>query len=189
MIEADFTDSVSLILHQLQQEPKPIPRSRGNSITISEEGTIDDLDEESDVDESDNKSVADSNYGDKPTPVELIPPPKEITKPIPINNTLTLPEDPNKKKTNLSISKPLSYSNRSLASSTTSVHRLKTEPKDKKNIVPQRKPNLPMPTTVPKKRKQDLRNPIHPSSSFFQQPKGNYQHLWQLFLRLYANHH
>lgn len=183
MIESDFTDSVSLILHQLQQEPKL--SSRSQSITISEEGTIDDLDEDSDVDESDNKSIADSNYGDKPAPpVEPIPSAKEPTKSIPISNTLTIPEDPSKKKTNLSVSKPFSHSNRSLASSTTSIHRLKIEPKEKKTIVPQRKPNLPMPTPASKTRKQYFRTTTHLSSVSFQRLNGNYQYHWQL----YANH-
>ena len=154
LIEADFTDSVSLILHQLQQEPKL--SSRCHSVTISEEGTIDDLDEDSDVDESDNKSIADSNYGDKPPPpppppVELIIPIKEPTKPIPITTKLTVPEDSTKKKINLSTSKALSSSNRSLASSTASIHRLKIEPSEKKSTITQRKPNLPTPTPVNKR--------------------------------------
>ena len=46
-IEVDFTDSVSLILHQLQQE-RPL-ETRSSSITISEENIDDD-------DESDNEN-------------------------------------------------------------------------------------------------------------------------------------
>jgi len=46
-IEPDFTDSVSLILHQLQQEEKVVRGS--SSITISEE--------DSDDDELDNESI------------------------------------------------------------------------------------------------------------------------------------
>ncbi|CAF0888426.1 unnamed protein product [Adineta steineri] len=57
-IEVDFTDSVSLILHQLQQEQQQIDR-QSSSITISEEET----DEE--TDELDNESVVESTTNEQ----------------------------------------------------------------------------------------------------------------------------
>ncbi|CAF2853006.1 unnamed protein product [Rotaria sp. Silwood2] len=57
-IEADFTDSVSLILHQLQQEQSI--ETRSSSITISEEDT-----EEEDDDELDNESIIESKIDEE----------------------------------------------------------------------------------------------------------------------------
>ncbi|CAF0744396.1 unnamed protein product [Adineta ricciae] len=51
--EVDFTDSVSLILHQLQQEQRPID-THASSITISDDETDDE------TDELDNESVVES---------------------------------------------------------------------------------------------------------------------------------
>lgn len=48
---ADFTASVSLILHQLQQEQAPIP-TRTSSITLSDEDTSDDESEQDSIAES-----------------------------------------------------------------------------------------------------------------------------------------
>jgi hypothetical protein len=60
-IEADFTDSVSLILHQLQQEEKL--ERHPSSIVISEEDTDDDDDED---DELDTESVVESTINQTP---------------------------------------------------------------------------------------------------------------------------
>ncbi|CAF3709444.1 unnamed protein product [Rotaria sp. Silwood1] len=59
-IEADFTDSVSLILHQLQQE-QPI-ETRSSSITISEENTEEEIDDD---DELDNESIIESTIDEE----------------------------------------------------------------------------------------------------------------------------
>lgn len=57
-IEADFTDSVSLILHQLQQESTRELRS--SSMVISEEDEEEDDDDDDDGDESDNENAVQS---------------------------------------------------------------------------------------------------------------------------------
>ena len=62
-IEADFTASVSLILHQLQQEPQV--ETRSSSIAISEEETEEDEEEEDEEEvESDQGSVIESTLND-----------------------------------------------------------------------------------------------------------------------------
>lgn len=135
IIEADFTDSVSLILLHLQQEQGPSSHRRCHSTTISEEGTVDDLDEDEDID--DNESIAESNQGEKPTPA--------VTR-------NSLPD-----------SKPLLYSDRSLASSTSSVQKFKINPVEKKPMINQRKANLPTPAQIVRKSETDflLRSVLH----------------------------
>ncbi|CAM4928714.1 unnamed protein product [Rotaria socialis] len=59
-IEADFTDSVSLILHQLQQDQNL--ETRSNSITISEEDTEE---EDDDDDVTDNESIVESTVDER----------------------------------------------------------------------------------------------------------------------------
>jgi len=56
IIEADFTDSVSLILHQLQQDQQI--ETRSSSITISEEDTDEDEEEE-------NESIVESTTNEQ----------------------------------------------------------------------------------------------------------------------------
>lgn len=73
-IDADFTDSVSLILHQLQQEQKQIRLS--SSIIISEEDTDDDeIDAESVV-----ESIVDQTHRSSTSSVFV--PPVELSKSI-----------------------------------------------------------------------------------------------------------
>jgi hypothetical protein len=75
-IEADFTDSVSLILHQLQQEEKLVRNS--SSITISEEETDDD-----DEDDIDTESVVESIIDQPPqSSASSIVIPVDLTKSI-----------------------------------------------------------------------------------------------------------
>ncbi len=54
-IEVDFTDSVSLILHQLQQEQQI--QTRSSSVTISED--------ETDDEEGDNESIVESTIDEQ----------------------------------------------------------------------------------------------------------------------------
>ncbi|CAF0765859.1 unnamed protein product [Adineta ricciae] len=63
-IEADFTDSVSLILHQLQQEEKPSFRYPRGSLTISEGSTNDDDDADT-TDDCDSESIAESSVSER----------------------------------------------------------------------------------------------------------------------------
>ncbi|CAF3996248.1 unnamed protein product [Rotaria magnacalcarata] len=64
-IEADFTDSVSLILHQLQQDQNL--ETRSNSITISEEDTEEEEDDDDDDDDdaTDNESIIESTVDER----------------------------------------------------------------------------------------------------------------------------
>ena len=125
-IETDFTDSVSLILHHLQQEPKPPLLEARVSLTISEEGTIEDDDEE-DEEESDDPV-------DVPRPIEPsnlpLPPAKENTQFVQTDLTCGMDENITVVKAVISKSTLLSRSNKSLAGSNTSINKLKTVPSD-----------------------------------------------------------
>lgn len=115
-LDAVFTDSVSLILHQLQQEPQPVLLEPRVSVTISEEGTIDD--DEDDDDDDDSASITEPIVDDRSK--------IEIKENVPTNPPVVPAPTPIIAKPNLSSRQTLSNTNKSLANSATSVNKLKT---------------------------------------------------------------
>ncbi|CAF3924289.1 unnamed protein product [Rotaria sordida] len=133
-IEADFTDSVSLILHQLQQE-KPI-ETRSSSIIISEEDTEDD-----DDDELDNESIIESTINEKiDTTCHSSSPSSSIC--ISIESTKFVQTDLSfHSNDNISFTKnELIKKQKSILNLSTSINKLEIKKKDEQTIINKKKP-------------------------------------------------
>ncbi|CAF4404106.1 unnamed protein product, partial [Adineta steineri] len=121
-IEADFTDSVSLILHQLQQEQQISLIQSQSSMTISEGSIIDDgEDDDIDTDDLDNESIAESNISDQIQIIRRLSSINESTKSIQTDLSFDINDNIFISRNNFLDLKSLSNSNQSLASSTTSI--------------------------------------------------------------------
>ncbi|CAF4387887.1 unnamed protein product, partial [Rotaria socialis] len=124
-LETDFTDSVSLILHQLQQEQKAFFSQPSTSTIASEEGTIDDEsdddEDDDDTDGLDSESIADSAMSEQVQSIPSLP----STKSIQTDLSFDIKDNITFVKNNLLKSKSMSISNKSLVGSIKSV----TKPK------------------------------------------------------------
>ncbi|CAF5012189.1 unnamed protein product, partial [Rotaria socialis] len=113
-LETDFTDSVSLILHQLQQEQKAFFSQPSTSTIASEEGTIDDEsdddEDDDDTDGLDSESIADSAMSEQVQSIPSLP----STKSIQTDLSFDIKDNITFVKNNLLKSKSMSISNKSL---------------------------------------------------------------------------
>lgn len=129
--EVDFTDSVSLILHQLQQEQKPID-IHASSITVSEDETDDE------TDELDNESVVES------TTNEAV----DRTRQSSISSIVTPVDLPKSVQTDLSFS---SHDKITFTKDETAHNQTKSNKKDEPVNINKKKP-----TTIPAAKKRNL---------------------------------
>ncbi|CAF2085137.1 unnamed protein product [Rotaria magnacalcarata] len=149
-LETDFTDSVSLILHQLQQEQKSLVSQPSTSTIASEEGTIDDDEEDDDDDDTDgldSESIADSVMSEQAQSIPSLP----STKSIQTDLSFDIKDNITFVKNNLLKSKSLSTSNRSLVGSIKSVNKPKINTQENKVNVNVKKPIIPAPVAAVKK--------------------------------------
>ncbi|CAF4215364.1 unnamed protein product, partial [Rotaria magnacalcarata] len=149
-LETDFTDSVSLILHQLQQEQKSLVSQPSTSTIASEEGTIDDDEEDDDDDDTDgldSESIADSVMSEQVQSIPSLP----STKSIQTDLSFDIKDNITFVKNNLLKSKSLSTSNRSLVGSIKSVNKPKINTQENKVNVNVKKPIIPAPVAAVKK--------------------------------------
>ena len=148
-VEADFTDSVSLILHQLQQEQQTNLLQPRGSLTISEGSANDD--DEDDTDDCDSASVAGSGVSERIRISRRSSSTQELTKAVQTDLSFDVNDSTFIVKNNLFDSISLSSSNRSLAGSTTSINKLRLNPTDKKVINRNKRPSIPTAFPVVKK--------------------------------------
>ncbi|CAF1246783.1 unnamed protein product [Adineta steineri] len=143
-IEADFTDSVSLILHQLQQEQQISLIQSQSSMTISEGSIVDDdEDDDIDTDDLDNESIAESNISDQIQMIRRLSSINESTKSVQTDLSFDINDNIFISRNNFLDLKSLSNSNQSLASSTTSINKLKTNTTDNKMNTYKKRTSIP----------------------------------------------
>ncbi|CAF4491393.1 unnamed protein product [Rotaria sp. Silwood2] len=143
-IEADFTDSVSLILHQLQQEQKTFFDQPSVSITTSE-GAIDDDDDDDDDDELDIESINESVMSEQIQSAHRLSSMINLTKSIQTDLSFDINDNITFVKNNLSNAKPPSNSNKQLSNSTKSIDKSKINTQDNKVNAFMRKASIPTP--------------------------------------------
>ncbi|CAF1214956.1 unnamed protein product [Adineta steineri] len=143
-IEADFTDSVSLILHQLQQEQQISLIQSQSSTTISEGSIVDDdEDDDIDTDDLDNESIAESNISDQIQMIRRLSSINESTKSVQTDLSFDINDNIFISRNNFLDLKSLSNSNQSLASSTASINKLKTNTTDNKMNTNKKRTSIP----------------------------------------------
>jgi hypothetical protein len=144
------------------------------------------MDEDDDIDDMDTESIADSMHGEQNPSIQQVVPTSDATISIPTDLIIDVHEDVKVTKTDLLNSRPLSSSNKSLASSTPSIHQLKINP-----IEHQTKPKLLTPASVVKKGRREFSKKSMYHFFFFllQFPTGNYRYHRQLFHLLRVKHH
>jgi hypothetical protein len=132
-IEPDFSDSVSLILHQLQQEQETA--TRASSVTISDEDTDDN-------DELDNESVIESIIGEQIDKTRHSSTTSSVF--IPIELTKFVQTDLSfHSNDNISFTKvELLNKQKPISNSSTSINKLKINKKDERLSVVTKKPAI-----------------------------------------------
>ncbi|UJR32141.1 hypothetical protein I4U23_019608 [Adineta vaga] len=153
-IEADFTDSVSLILHQLQQDEKPdFLHSRG-SLTISEGSTNDDGDDENDdniSDDCDNESIPGSSISERIQIIRRSLSIHESTKSVQTDLSFDINDNMLIMKNTSLESTSLSNSNKSLTDSSTSINKLKMNSTYNKSVSSNKRLSIPTSISTIKK--------------------------------------
>ncbi|CAF1318098.1 unnamed protein product [Rotaria sp. Silwood1] len=142
-IESDFTDSVSLILHQLQ----PSSSIAKSEDAIDEDDDEDDDDDDDDDDELDSESVNESVTSEPIQPIPCLSSTIDLTKSIQTDLSFDFKDNITFVKNNLLNSKSLSNSNTSLISSTKSINKSKINIQDNKVNINMRKPSIPTPVS------------------------------------------